>query len=107
MSVFCKGNCEKCGMLIEYTVTNNNEVKTLRKCVFHAMFESMCRQEQANVRIQSAIESSRNEQVTANNKINETVANGFIGLIKSVDDNKKKYIGRPHCQPGNKHVFLP
>ena len=87
--MFCKEDkCDKCGLQIEYTVQKDSDIKQVKHCVFKAIFESMCRQEQADVRIQSSIESARNEQVKQSQIIDKTVANGFLGLIKTISDNK-------------------
>ena len=56
------------------------------------------RQEFHNVGIQSAIESGRNEQVKGARGQNKTVAQGFLGLIHTLNENaeaarKMKYLG--------------
>jgi len=90
--MFCNKDCKKCNHYKELIVEIDGKPSTIYKCLFEAILDSMLRQEYASVRIQSAIESSRNENVKYNNKLNTTLANGFIGLIKSVDEKKKDYI---------------
>lgn len=89
--MFCDGVCKKknknCGLLAEYTVEKNGEISTVRKCVLHASFDSMLRQEQANIRIQAAIEHSRNQQNTDELETQKAVAHGFIGLIHTFQQN--------------------
>lgn len=89
--MFCDGICSKknknCGLLAEYTVEKNGEISTVRKCVLHALFDSMLRQEQANIRIQSAIEHSRNQQNKDELETQKAVAHGFIGLIHTFQQN--------------------
>jgi len=86
--MFCKkGKCDKCGLMAEYTMQKNSNIETVRKCVFHAMFESMIRSEQADIRIQAAIEHSRNQQNTDELETQKAVAHGFIGLIHTFQQN--------------------
>jgi len=89
--MFCDGICSKknknCGLLAEYTVEKNGEISTVRKCVLHASFDSMLRQEQAGIRIQAAIEHSRNQQNADELETQKAVAHGFIGLIHTFQQN--------------------
>ena len=86
--MFCKkGKCDKCGLMAEYTMQKDSNIETVRKCVFHAMFESMIRSEQADIRIQAAIEHSRNQQNTDELETQKAVAHGFIGLIHTFQQN--------------------
>ena len=86
--MFCKKEkCDKCGLMAEYTMQKDSNIETVRKCVFHAMFESMIRSEQADIRIQAAIEHSRNQQNTDELETQKAVAHGFIGLIHTFQQN--------------------
>jgi len=89
--MFCDGICSKknknCGLLAEYTVEKNGEISTVHKCVLHASFDSMLRQEQANIRIQAAIEHSRNQQNSDELEARAAIAHGFIGLIHTFQQN--------------------
>ncbi len=87
--MFCKGKdkCEKCGMMAEYTMQKDSNIETVKECVFQAMFKSMIRQEQSNIRIQAAIEHSRNQQNTDELETQKAVAHGFIGLIHTFQNN--------------------
>jgi len=89
--MFCSGEChkknKKCGLLKELIVEINGKPDTIEKCVFEAMLDSQLRQEQANIRIQSAIEHSRNQQNKDELETQKAVAHGFIGLIHTFQQN--------------------
>ena len=86
--MFCKkGKCDKCGLMAEYTIKKDSNIETIKKCVFHAMFESMIRSEQADIRIQAAIEHSRNQQHTDGLEINKILSHTGIGLIHTFQQN--------------------
>ena len=87
--MFCKGKdkCDKCAHLKEMIVEVNGKPQTIEKCVFEAMLDSMLRQEQAGIRIQAAIEHSRNQQNTDELETQKAVAHGFIGLIHTFQQN--------------------
>jgi len=87
--MFCKGKdkCKKCGLLKELIVEVNGKPDTIEKCVFEAILDSMFRQEQAGIRIQAAIEHSRNQQNTDELETQKAVAHGFIGLIHTFQQN--------------------
>jgi len=94
--MFCSGQCRKgkkrCGQLMDLIMetTLNGRIETIEKCCFHGILESLHRAEQADIRIQAAIESSRNENVNYSNKTAQTIATGFLGLIHTMDDSDKK-----------------
>ncbi len=86
--MFCDGECtkknKKCGLFTTLTFQKGQEeVKTIEDCVFTAILNSQLRQEKGNVRLQAAIESMRNEETKSSQNVNDTIAKGFIGLIKS------------------------
>ena len=87
--MFCKGKekCEKCGHLKELIVQVDSKPQTIKKCVFEAMLDSLLRQEQSSIRIQAAIEHSRNQQNTDELETQKAVAHGFIGLIHTFQNN--------------------
>ena len=87
--MFCKGKekCEKCGHLKELIVQVDSKPQTIKKCIFEAMLDSLLRQEQAGIRIQAAIEHSRNQQNTDELETQKAVAHGFIGLIHTFQNN--------------------
>ena len=87
--MFCKGKdkCNKCAHLKELIVTVNSKPQTIKKCIFEAILDSMFRQEQADIRIQAAIESGRNQQNTDELETQKAVAHGFIGLIHTFQQN--------------------
>ena len=93
--MFCDGKCTKgkktCGLLMELVMENkkSGKVEVQKKCCLHAMVESLHRLEQGDVRIQAAVESSRNESVKMGTAVNQTIAEGFIGLINTAKDSKK------------------
>jgi len=89
--MFCNGQCrtknKKCGLLKELIVEINGKPDTIEKCIFEAILDSMFRQEQANIRIQAAIEHSRNQQNSDELETQKAVAHGFIGLIHTFQQN--------------------
>jgi len=87
--MFCKGKdkCNKCAHLKELIVTVNLKPQTIKKCIFEAILDSMFRQEQANIRIQAAIEHSRNQQNSDELEARAAIAHGFIGLIHTFQQN--------------------
>ena len=87
--MFCKGKdkCNKCAHLKELIVMVASKPQTIKKCVFEAMLDSMIRNEQADIRIQAAIEHSRNQQNTDELETQKAVAHGFIGLIHTFQQN--------------------
>ncbi len=90
--MFCDGKCVKknkrCGLFRQMTLKKGEEIKTVDQCVFMAILDSQLRQEQGNIRIQAAVESQRNEESSSFQNINDTIAKGFIGLLKSVGDKR-------------------
>jgi len=93
--MFCDGKCEKgrkrCGMLLDVFMKNDvtGAEKVIQKCAVIGIFESMTRQEQGQIRIQAAVESSRNESVRWMRNQNETLATGFLGLIYATQDDEE------------------
>ena len=87
--MFCKGKdkCDKCAHLKEMIVEVNGKPQTIEKCVFEAVLDSLLRQEQSGIRIQAAIEHSRNQQNTDELETQKAVAHGFIGLIHTFQQN--------------------
>ena len=89
--MFCKGKCDKCGLSYEIrmhnTMTNKDEI--VKKCAFLHMADSYIRIEERLIGIQAAVESSRNEKVNGDEKIAQTIANGFLGVMQSVDNKKQ------------------
>ena len=91
--MFCDGQCtkknKKCGLLLTVTMSNSltGQHKTEDKCAFLCMAESLWNQEHGQVRIQAAVESDRNEQAKWGREQNHTLAQGFLGLIHTVNAN--------------------
>ena len=83
----CKTKTKRCGLLKELIVEANGKPQTIEKCAFEAILDSMLRQEQANIRIQAAIEHSRNQQNADELETQKAVAHGFIGLIHTFQQN--------------------
>jgi hypothetical protein len=94
--MFCDGNCKKgkkkCGMMLDVFMTNDvtGEKKVVEKCAVIGIFESMTRQEQGQIRIQAAVESGRNENVKHLRKQDETLATGFLGLLRLAQEREHK-----------------
>jgi len=74
-------------MLKELIVEIDGKPQTIEKCVFEAMLDSQLRQEQSGIRIQAAIEHSRNQKNSDDLDIKRAVALGFIGVINSFQEN--------------------
>ena len=89
--MFCNGRCKiknkKCGLLKELIIEVNGKPQVIEKCVFEATLDSMLRQEQSNIRIQAAIEHSRNQQNSDELEARSAIAHGFIGLIHTFQQN--------------------
>ena len=83
----CKTKHKKCGLLKELIVKIDSKTETIEKCVFGAMLDSMIRSEQADIRIQAAIEHSRNQQNTDELESRKAIAHGFVGLIHTFQNN--------------------
>ncbi len=83
----CRNKTKKCGLLKELIVEINGKPDTIEKCVFEAMLDSELRQEQSNIRIQAAIEHSRNQQNKDELETQKLVGHGFIGLIHTFQQN--------------------
>ena len=83
----CRKKSKKCGHLKELIVQVDSKPQTIEKCVFEAMMDSLLRQEQSNIRIQAAIEHSRNQKNTDDLEIKKMVGHGFIGLIHTFQQN--------------------
>src|SRR5210317_1480908 len=98
--MFCDGNCKtkrkRCGMLLDVFLKNEvtGEQKVVEKCAILGIFESMTRQEQGQIRIQAAVESSRNENVKYLRKQDETLATGFLGLLHMAHDAHEEAVER-------------
>ena len=95
--MFCDGKCtkgkKKCGLLYEVLMehigpTGRKSVETVEKCVFHHIFDSMSRQESGQIRIQKSVEESRNEKADGDEKISQTIAKGFLGVMQSVENKR-------------------
>lgn len=86
--MFCDGNCKKgrkrCGLLLDIFMKNDvsGTEKVVEKCAIVGLFESQVRQEQGQIRIQAAVESGRNENVKCLRRQDETLATGFLGLLR-------------------------
>ena len=102
--MFCNGKCKKrnsqCGLLLSIIKSNSQtkEQKMEEKCALLSIAESLWSQEHGQIRIQAAVESGRNEQVRGAREQNKTIAQGFLGLIHTINENseatkKMKYLG--------------
>jgi len=91
--MFCDKQCtkkgKKCGLLVEVTMQNGSEIKNIELCVFTAILESLYRIENGNIRLQAAIESARNQKNIDDLEIKETIANGFLGMIYSIQEDPR------------------
>ena len=101
--MFCDGKCKieketeegtivkRCGLFRELIMSNEltGEKKPIEMCVFDAMVNSLHRQEQGQVRMQAAVESSRNETVDSSLNTQKIIAEGFLGLIHEAENHRK------------------
>jgi hypothetical protein len=97
--MICDGKCKieketeegvvtkKCGLFRTVIFQNNLDGKTqeFEMCVFDAIMNSLHRQEQGQIRVQAAVESSRNENADGMAKAHDIIARGFLGLIKEAE----------------------
>ena len=89
--MFCDGECEKknkhCGLFAELTMKNDltGDIKQIKRCVLYAIFDSLSRQEQGQILIERAVQSSRNEAAEQMHMARDTIAKGFLGLIKEAE----------------------
>lgn len=92
--MFCNGECFKgrkqCGLLYEVLLENTKtgQPETVRKCVFHHLLDSFLRQETGQIRLQSAVESGRNEKAKGDQTIVASVLHGFNSLLQVVDGRR-------------------
>jgi len=93
--MLCDGQCrkkdKKCGLLEEMAHYGPNGAKVpgseFDRCVFGAILDSIGTLSKDNIRIQAAIEHSRNQQNTDELETQKAVAHGFIGLIHTFQQN--------------------
>ncbi|MBW1996368.1 MAG: hypothetical protein JRJ29_00245 [Deltaproteobacteria bacterium] len=96
--MLCDGKCKKgkkrCGCLIDIVLKNDltGETKVEEHCVFKAIFTSLARQEQGQIRIQAAVENSRNENVKYLRENTEAIATGFMGLVKAAEEARNRQL---------------
>lgn len=104
--MFCNGKCKKienneeitCGLLYEVIMervgpNGNNNMETVRQCVFKFMIDSVHRLEQGNIRIQSAIENARNQKADDDHRSSTVTATGFMGLLHAFNKDQDKFMG--------------
>ncbi len=105
--MFCDGKCEhkgkKCGLLTQLTMQNGSEIKTADMCVFKAILESQLRIENGNIRLQAAVESSRNEKSKNDNEIIKAISSGFLGMIYTINEDPKTEMALKKLGYGIKH----
>jgi len=90
--MFCDGNCKtnkkKCGLLEEMAHFNPNGAKIqgseYDRCMFGAILDSLGNLHKDNIRVQSAIESSRNQKNKDDLEGMKTIAQGFMGIIHTL-----------------------
>ena len=95
--MFCDGKCfkgkKRCGLLYDIKMTNNltNKDEIVQKCAFLHAADSQIRTEVSLLRIQKAVESSRNEQANGDHKISTVVATGFMGMLYAFNEDETKF----------------
>ena len=95
--MFCDGQCKKdnkiCGLFYGIILQNNitGSIENIEKCAFHHIADSFMRLEQGNIKLQAAVESSRNEQANSDHKMSSIVATGFIGMLHAFNENPEKF----------------
>lgn len=93
--MFCNGQCrkkdKKCGLLEEMAHYGPNGAKVpgseFDRCVFGAILDSIGTLSKDNIRIQAAVEHSRNQQNTDELESRKAIAHGFVGLIHTFQNN--------------------
>ena len=91
--MFCRGKCDECGLQLEIIMQNvmTQKPEQVKKCVFMHMIDSDIRIEQALIRIQAGIASSKSEKANADHKMSSIVATGFVGMMHAVNEDKTKF----------------
>jgi hypothetical protein len=95
--MFCDGKCikgrKKCGLLYTLTFeeTLTGKIENIEKCAFHFIIDSLVRIEKGDIRLQAAIESSRNENANADHKMSSIVATGFMGMLHAFNEDPDKF----------------
>ena len=95
--MFCDGQCKtkkkRCGLLQEMAHFGPDGKKIVGsdydRCVFGALLDATGTARQDNIRLQAAIEHSRNQQAIDGNRIVETIAQGMAGIIYTASQNPK------------------
>ena len=93
--MFCDGKCEngkkRCGLYANMTMKNDltGELKQYDRCILYSVMDSLARQEQGQIRVERAVESSRNESVEQMHMARDTIARGFLGLINEAESRNK------------------
>lgn len=101
--MFCDGRCvvsketpegtvtNRCGLfVVEHLVNDRQEHKDVERCIFIGIRNSLANLNQRSIGIQAAVESERNEEVKSSLRVNQTLAQGMLGLIYAMGDDEKK-----------------
>ncbi len=101
--MLCDGKCiiknksgkeiKRCGMLqdMAHFKPDGNKIpgSDYTRCVFGAILDKFSDLQKDNIRLQAAVESSRNEKAKGDMNTSHTVAMGMLGIIHALTDNEK------------------
>ncbi len=102
--MFCDGKCKdeietadgtlvkKCG-LWRSLVTKDKQTQEITEydmCIFDALMNSLHRLEDIGVVKASTIQEQRNETTRQSVMVSKTIADGFLGLIYTMEDDKQR-----------------
>ena len=102
--MFCDGKCnvvketeegtlvQKCGLLrtLIQKDKQSGKINEFEMCIFEAIMNSSHRLEDLNLSTVQTIQEQRNDGEDQSIEISKTIAQGFLGVIYSMDDPEKK-----------------
>lgn len=102
--MFCDGKCKteveteegtvikKCGLWrsLVTKVKQTQEIEEFDMCIFDALMNSLHRLEEINVVKTTTIQEQRNEATRQSVMVSKTIADGFLGLMYTIEDDKQR-----------------
>jgi len=89
----CKTKKARCGLLESLAQFRNGakvEGSEYDLCVFRAVYQKLCEHQTDHIRIQAAIESSRNQKASDDLNANQTIAQGFVAIVAALKEEPDK-----------------
>ncbi len=82
--------CKECGQWIILIIENekSGEIKNIELCRFQAILDALLNIDRGSIRIQSAVESQRNEEVRTGDKLAASLNIGFRELARATKVKK-------------------